>query len=1149
MNVIGKGGQSSREALISRLAGLVSGTISGGKFSLTAQGAIKRQSIDKIYGSSEQFMDEYRKFEKMYQAALDTDLSIGKAQNAYVDALKSSQTINLRVLNATAADKLYNHYINNILKLPQLLNSEGIPQIEMPSANFFRSAFKYRVDQGQGELHPAQVLLNRTILNFDKNRTGVNSLRVGRSNILSSQAIDRGARQATPDSVLNILNKMQSGKPKIMTIDVETTGVFENSQVRSISGLEMNFEGGVFKVADKPAIDLAFESTQLSGIRVFGPNNTTRSLNEMLAMVERGGGQAASMGVGGQNFLNETEKFVNRILEADILAGHNIGFDLDKLRQTAMMQAGFSSHKGIQQAFDKLDKRMASGDYVLDTLELARSYLMNQVEELVSDPNLTEEAINNKYINSLFAQETLARVHIGGSASYASVENIALNTNLFKLLENDGKANELYNLISKGSHIAETDTRLQSYILEYILKNELKITQGLHQENLGEMASWARSRILQSQAITPTTNIADVRWLSQTVFSKFLEEPTMRSNVTLMLSSQELGLSGAPEKGILKFIPGDEGISGAFSFITKEGTTQTVDDTTAFNVIRNILEQARQEPPTTTSMGRLTEQQRAAAKIINLGLTVEQASNIGEVQELLNNKIAQTISVGQDARAYISNMSEAFSSVYKTLGSGLSAQDSMRAAVGKDIVGSAFQVGMSNYSADAARTIANNFAKIGDPFAYIPMKDRVISTVMAESTASIAKNLVFRNLDDTVTPIKLAITETPELLAGMGISFFEKTTGARLFQAVEGGLESVQKVILPTDILDEAIKNAFGDNFAMRQIGRSVLDETVNRPRMLNAVWLAGKEINKNQARSLASNIINIMSDDNEIARLMKVDIADLDQSVKTASGLALSVSRGSSETIQTATEMLAESIMERGIVMATVGEASEQVLQNMAAVGEVMDNEILLNQRTAARVVGLEDLNAVAVSPYVDTTTQRFVSGQIISEEAYKPVNMVIGTDVNGQPIERQVSRFFVNLNDAAAKVSSDSSQVNTLRKTINRAKIGKGTSIVTDLYIASKQKIAFSMAGLAALGTGYYIVKKHRERQLYDESVEAQPIERAAQVDQYNSYSSSFNDNRSYRKDPLVTAGVVGNLDRAKIGHTRMGSDRYNHLFGGGY
>jgi len=37
------------------------------------------------------------------------------------------------------------------------------------------------------------------------------------------------------------------------------------------------------------------------------------------------------------------------------------------------------------------------------------------------------------------------------------------------------------------------------------------------------------------------------------------------------------------------------------------------------------------------------------------------------------------------------------------------------------------------------------------------------------------------------------------------------------------------------------------------------------------------------------------------------------------------------------------------------------------------------------------------------------------------------------------------------------------------------------------------------------------------------------------------------SSRRDPLVTAGVVGNLDRNKIGHTKMGNNKYNHLYGG--
>lgn len=1152
MSIFGKGGQSTRDTLIARLSGQIGGRIVGGKFSFSSTEAVSRASIEQIYGTPEEFMKTYREFEKMYQSALDTDLSIGRAQSAYVDALRSSETINLRVLNKATADRLYNHYINHVLKLPQLLNSQGIPQIEMPSANFFTSAHKYRVEQGTQELHPGQVLLNRTMFSFNKDKAGMDSLAVGRSNILSSQSMERAARQSTPEAVMNILNRMQGGQSKIMTIDVETTGVFETSQVRSISGLEMTYRGGVFSLEDTPAVDLAFKSNQLSGLRVFGRNNTVKSLNELLAMVERKPGDTVGlmdMGAGGKTFLDETAKFIDRILEADILAGHNIAFDLGKIRETAMAQSGYRSHKGAQTAIKKLDEKIASGDYVIDTLELARSYLMKQAEEAISGQTLTEEAISSKYVNSLFAQETLARVHIGGSASYASVENIALNTNLFELLENEGKADQLYELIRKGSHIAETDTRLQSYIMQFVLTKELKIIDGMNQQNFSEMASWARSRILQSQAITPTTNIADVSWLSDTVFSKMLEEPTMRSNVTLMVTADELGFQGDKTKGVLKYIPGKGNVLGGFQFVTKEGVQKTVDDTTAFSIIRSTLQQARQQSVANTS-GGLTNQQRAAAKILDLGLNIEQASSIGEVEELLSSKIVQTVVTGQESAAYISDMGDAIASVYKTLGSQLSAQDAINAARGRDIVGSVFQVGMSNYTGEAAVKIAQNFAKIGDPFAYIPMRDRVISTVMAESTAPIAKNIAFKSLDETITPTKLAITQTPELLAGMGVSFFEKTQIARVFQSIEGSLAPVQKVILPTNILDQVAKNVMGQDFAMREIGRSVVDEMVDRPRMLNAVWLAGREINKDQARLLATEIIQTMSDVNEVARLMKVDVAELDKTVKKTVGLATNISRGSSQVITEATEALAESIMERGIVMATAGEASEKAIQNMTAVGEVVDNEILMNQRTAARVAGLEDLNAVAVSPFIDRTTQQFVSDEIVSREAYETVDMVIGTDANGQPIQAKVSRFFVDLNTAAEKVTSDAEVAKNLRKKINRAKIGRSaSSVITDLYIASKPKIALSMAGLAAAGTGYYIAKKHRERQLYNESIEAQPIERVSEVDQYNSYSSNFYDNRSYRRDPLATAGVVGNLDRAKIGHTRMGSDRYNHLFGGGY
>ena len=41
-------------------------------------------------------------------------------------------------------------------------------------------------------------------------------------------------------------------------------------------------------------------------------------------------------------------------------------------------------------------------------------------------------------------------------------------------------------------------------------------------------------------------------------------------------------------------------------------------------------------------------------------------------------------------------------------------------------------------------------------------------------------------------------------------------------------------------------------------------------------------------------------------------------------------------------------------------------------------------------------------------------------------------------------------------------------------------------------------------------------------------------------------FSQRDKSEKDPLFTAGIVGNLDRQKIGHTSMGSNKNSHLFG---
>ena len=67
-------------------------------------------------------------------------------------------------------------------------------------------------------------------------------------------------------------------------------------------------------------------------------------------------------------------------------------------------------------------------------------------------------------------------------------------------------------------------------------------------------------------------------------------------------------------------------------------------------------------------------------------------------------------------------------------------------------------------------------------------------------------------------------------------------------------------------------------------------------------------------------------------------------------------------------------------------------------------------------------------------------------------------------------------------------------------------------------------------------------------DEVMEQQPLEQEGpmSIGDFNRADQALARQTSSRRDPLVTAGVVGNLDRNKIGHTQMGANKYNHLYG---
>ena len=73
--------------------------------------------------------------------------------------------------------------------------------------------------------------------------------------------------------------------------------------------------------------------------------------------------------------------------------------------------------------------------------------------------------------------------------------------------------------------------------------------------------------------------------------------------------------------------------------------------------------------------------------------------------------------------------------------------------------------------------------------------------------------------------------------------------------------------------------------------------------------------------------------------------------------------------------------------------------------------------------------------------------------------------------------------------------------------------------------------------------MAKKKNENDLYESTIEAQPVEQGQRP--YGIQEAMMNGRKSSTRNPMATAGVVGNLDRNKVGHTKMGPNKHGNLF----
>lgn len=223
------------------------------------------------------------------------------------------------------------------------------------------------------------------------------------------------------------------------------------------------------------------------------------------------------------------------------------------------------------------------------------------------------------------------------------------------------------------------------------------------------------------------------------------------------------------------------------------------------------------------------------------------------------------------------------------------------------------------------------------------------------------------------------------------------------------------------------------------------------------------------------------------------------------------------------------------GVSIGTIsGEPAQGIQDAVRQVSVTPDMDVLLGNRTA-RVINIGEEGAI-LSPFERSDLATDATGA--ARDAL---------DVATENATRDSQA--VTVANALSDAIDERGIASNIREEMDTLKIGRSFNdrfgSTLRAYQKYKKPIAIGVAALTALGVGYYGYSKIKKRQQYDETMEEQPSmpARAPRQDLLTEESSMSPYSRI--QDPLLTAGVVGNLDRRKINHTAMGPNKYDYLF----
>lgn len=994
--------------------------------------------------------------------------------------------------------------------------------------------------QRNGLVNPAQVVLNRTMFNVNPNKSGFEAFNVGTSNLMGYRALSQmfNVNETTGETTLRNMSDVIAGRT-VKMFDVETSGIFRNSQIVQMATADIAGNGKI-----SAGLNTSFKSPQLNGL-MYGEGNPFSNLFSS--------GKVIGSENGGKEFLDEGVKLINNLVESNsVIAGHNINFDIQKLTGTMKQMGSYSSHSEAKAAIEKLHSKIKSGEItVLDTLEYNRSYMNDLVNKAVDEEFArtgiarTDSKVAELHRQFMYSPETTADIKIGGGAAYSSVEAMSLNTDLTARIVTDAQngdeaASLLLDNMQRGSHLADNDTLLQSFIVRYTTTSDANERLQLARpgggrssavyealsEDAKQIADNMRRKIYRSSANVPTKNIADVQHLSEATFNYLLTDEGTK-NVTMFADKDVT-------KGYIRY----DTTQAKFIQHSPEGVTDYMGGSAG----RGAYEVRR------TVAAARSGNADAINSIANFGITYGQESRIQEIRKI-------TQAVGEAASGEITKESilGSIGKVYQNFSSTPTLSEAVKISIGGRSAAAPFQIGFGGNNLDdyLTRTLdtARATGKSGIGYEFLDAKSRVFSTIMAEGTQANAE-LARRGIESKLTQEGISetaraslVTELESLnyssymdiLSETGISHFQtqKEGYVGLKASTGSSIEVGSRVFLPTEVLqdvlnNESVKATIGENAMQKgKVSLSVLKNNENQ-NTINLFWQLGSEAKSTDYEAIAAQLV----EDSLAAHTARVSDTGVEAGINKTKALQnLGAEFEASMTVSGKdkshlVKALAASFQEGGIGYATQGgEKAEGTIKSLLRAGWDLINDKLITEKAShLDVVG----DTVRVGAFADET-------------------VLAAAGVSGRMEE--ANRSVINsLNTAAGILGESKATENEARKTMTRSRLGFGENKSLNFLIENKKSIYGTGAGILAAGVGYYMYGKHKENQIYDETMEQQPVTQKASTGQMMRQTMQPQASlSSYRRDPLVTAGVVGNLDRNKIGHHNMSSKKNAHLFGG--